>query len=219
MSIFESLAAEVDNLRRSPHIEVLFHKNRLSDATDLRSDLEAILSLELPPPVLDSVEIDDDLHVYWKSTLHTEDAAVFGEFFLRSVLLFAPRSQLNEIFQSRRYAAIGDMKKMRVFDYYAHNGGPIYALMQVVGRKIDDRVYIFNERDVFTTTLNYESYLQVLLRTRGFLFWQYLYCENPQLHDYEVSAIGRGLDFVEQEFPGDDYGELRRRLQALERST
>ena len=123
----------------------------------LRTDLEKILGLQLPQAIIDSVKIDDDLHVYWKSAIAGKDGPVFGEFFLPSVLLFAHANQLNEIFLSRRYSAIDDMRDMRVFDYYAYNGGPIYALLRVTEGWLKDGVYIFNERDVFTTTLDYNS--------------------------------------------------------------
>jgi hypothetical protein len=219
MSILDSLAGEIKRLQRSKHIEVRFEKcGLIRPSEEMREDVETIVGLKLPPSVVNSLQIEDDLYVYWKSAAHSEDSSVFGEFFLLSVLLFANENNLNEQYQSRSYKAIEDMRRMRVFDYYAYNGGPIYSLLQVTGEKLEDRVFVFNERDVFTTTLDYGSYLSALLQTRGFLYWQYLFCENPQLEPYEVEAVERGLVFVEQEFPEDDYRGLHERLAALKQS-
>jgi len=220
MTIFDSIATEIDNLKRSPHVEVLFHKNKLTPddrLIHLRTDLESIIGLKLPPSIADSVKIDDDMHVYWKSKVRPEGSGVFGEFFLQSVTLFADNNQLNEVFLSRRYKAIDDMRAMRVFDYYAYNGGPIYSLLRLVDGRLDEQVYVFNERDVFTTTLDYAEYLKRVRLTRGFQFWQYLFCESPDIEDYDLAGIKRGMAFIESEFPKEEYSELRSKLEALEK--
>lgn len=220
MTIFDNIAAEIDGLKRSPHIEVLFHKNKLTPDDQLiylRTILEPVIGLHVPSSIAESLKIDDDLHVYWKSKVDPENNAVFGEFLLQSVLLFGVSNQLNEVFLSRHYKAVPDMREMRVFDYYAYNGGPIYSLLRVADGRLDEQVYVFNERDVFTTTLDYAEYLKRVRVTRGSQFWQYLFCENPDVRDYELAAIKRGLVFVESEFPEDDHSELKSKLEALEK--
>ena len=219
MTIFDSIAAVIDGLKRSSHVEVLFNKNKLTPDDQLiyqQTVLEAIIDLKVPLSIAESLKIDGDLHVYWKSKVHQEDKGVFGEFFLQSVIVFGASNQLNEVFLSRRYKTIADMREMRVFDYYAYNGGPIYSLLRVIDDRLDEHVYVFNERDVFTTTLDYAEYLKRVRLTRGFQFWQYLFCESPDIKDYELAAIKRGLDFLESEFPNDDYSDLKGKLVALE---
>lgn len=217
MNIFHSLAAEIQKLRDSPHVEVLAEKSKLTDQQDLsdtRSAFELLIKVTLPTAVAETAWIDDDLHVYWKTSNHGKDQQTFGEFHLRSALMFTPRNGLNEVFLAKTYDGI-DLRAMRVFDYYPYNGGPIHALLRVKDKQLEDGVYIFNERDVFRTSLLYQQYIGVLRVTRGFLYWQYLFCENPKLEEYEVAAIERGLSFVEREFPDDDYSDLRRRQRSL----
>lgn len=217
MNSFSSIATEIGRLRDSPNVEVLFGKSRLSEKQTveiLRPSLERAVKVKVSSAVAESLWIDDDLHVYWKSRNHRVDEQVFGEFFLRSALLFAKRSGLSEVFLARKYDGI-DLGEMRLFDQYAYNGGPIHALLRVNQGRLEDQVYIFDERDVFRTDLTYEQYLQVLRVTRGFLFWQYLYCQNAKIASYNISNIEQGLNFIEREFPGDDYTDLRRRLSAI----
>lgn len=218
MTIFDSIANEIDELKRSSQIEVLFHKNKLTPDDQLiylETVLEGVIGLQISPSVAESLKIDGDLHAYWKSKIDPEDRGVFGEFFLQSVLVFGAENQLNETFLSQRYKAIADMREMRVFDYYAYNGGPIYSLLRAVDGRLEDRVYVFNERDVFPTSLDYAGYLKIVRLTRGVQFWQYLYAENPEVRDYEAAAIQRGLAFLEREFPNDNYSELTNRLAVL----
>jgi hypothetical protein len=90
---------------------------------------------------------------------------VVDEFFLRSVLVFAAANNLNDVYLSRSYEAI-DLRATRVFDYYPFQGGPIYSLLPIVEKRIEDRVYIFNEKGVYRTSLDYSSYLEAVRLTR-----------------------------------------------------
>jgi hypothetical protein len=54
-----------------------------------------------------------------------------------------------------------------------------------------------------------------LLLTRGIYYWQYLFTDVPPEH-YNFETIGldleKSIDFLEENFPDDDYSELRTRL-------
>jgi hypothetical protein len=216
MTIFESLAAEVDNLRRSPRVRVRYSKNKLVRRDGIRDDVRQFLAFDVPPLFVETVDFEDNMHVYWSAADNPEDApGVFGEFFMVSVLLLPDKNDLDPIYQSREYAAIPDMRDMRVFDYYAYNGGPIYSLLQVKQGRLGDEVFVFDERDVFRTSLSYDRYLQMLCLTRGFLMWQYLFCKGARVEQYDIESIERGLAFIEREFPHDDYSELRDRLNRV----
>lgn len=122
------------------------------------------------------------------------------------------------MFKTRRYDGI-DLNETRVFDYYAYNGGPISVLLPVRNGRLEDGVLIFNERNLFRTSLTYETYLKALTLTRGLLFWQYLLCIDAKVERYEVGALERGLKFLEQIFPNDEYADLRSRLGRLKKGT
>jgi hypothetical protein len=219
MSIYTDIAGQIQRLKTSPAIEVKYHKDTLTPPSQIetvRGTLGSVFDLQCPPSVANSVEIDDELYVYWKSREQSAEDAVFGEFFLRSVLVFGLTNDLSPTFLSQPYGDI-DLRNTRVFDYYAYNGGPIHALLPASGQRIEDGVLIFNEKQVWRTSLDYATYLDVLRRTRGFLFWQYLFCDRIRVEQHEMVALKRGFAFVEREFPGDDYSDLRERLRHLER--
>jgi hypothetical protein len=174
-----------------------------------------VFGIQCADSIAQSVEIDDQLNVYWRQRAESSaDDPTLGEFFLRSVLVFSGKNDLNAVFR-KEYDGV-DLKDTRVFDYYPYNGGPIYALLPAVGERIEDRVLIFNERQVSPTALDYMAYMKELRLTRGFLYWQYLFSDRLDVEEYELRAIQRGLAFVEREFPHDDYVDLRARLKHLE---
>jgi hypothetical protein len=218
MSIFNDISSQIGQLLALPEFKVKFHKLSLvpqSEIDDVREVLNSVLKIRCPPAIASSVEIDDQLNVYWNAEGGAGGDMVFGEFFLRSVLLFGKRNELNSTFLSKEYNGV-DLRKTRVFDYYAYNGGPIYALFPVVENVIEDRVLIFNEKQVSRTSLDYMRYLQLVRRTRGFMFWQYLFCERIDLEEYELAAIQRGLAFIERKFPTESYSDLKQHLARLE---
>lgn len=217
MTIFDELSGQIRALQRSPAIEVRFHNSTLADeakAARVRRTLASIFDLEVAPSVAESVRIADNLYVYWKQKDAPDDDAVFGEFYLSTVLLFGPENELNAAFKSKTFDGM-DLNDTRVFDHYKYNGGPIYALVPVRNGRIEEDVLIFNEKRLLKTALTYPTYLEALRLTRGVRFWQYLFCENPRVEPYEIDALAGGLAFIAQVFPGDDYRDLRLRLERL----
>src|SRR6516164_1714348 len=95
-----------------------------------------------------------------------DDREVLGEIVLRSALLFGSGSELTEMFLSQQHHLI-DSRSSRVFYYYPYQGGPIYAFLAVNGQILEDRIFIFNVREVFRAVLTYTEYLRALRLTRG----------------------------------------------------
>jgi len=218
MSIFNDISSQIAQLLARPEFNVKFHKSSLvpeSEIDDVREVLTSVLKVRCPPAIESSIEIDDQLNAYWSAEAGPGGDTVFGEFFLRSVLLFGKRNELNSTFVSKEYEGV-DLRNTRVFDYYAYSGGTIHALFPVVENVIENRVLIFNEKQVAQTSLDYMGYLHLVRRTRGFLFWQYLFCEHINLEEYELAAIRRGLAFIELKFPGESYSDLKQHLARLE---
>ncbi len=139
---------------------------------------------------------------------------MFGEFTLQSVLEFGGKNILHPVFLESQYAGV-DLRTTRVFDYYLYNGGPIFALLPVVEDRLLDSVLIFDKERLFKTTLVFADYLQVLRQTKGFLLWQYLYCEGIHPAPYEIDTMERGLQFVDRAFPDGEYVDLKARLKAF----
>jgi hypothetical protein len=219
MTIISEIADAIVRLRASASINVTHSQAELvpdwiARPAEQGQMINETCGIQCPPTVLASLQIDDDLSCHWKSKNRTPDETVAGEIFLRSVLLFGGTNELSETYLSQDHELI-DLRSTRVFDYCPYQGGPIYALLPVTERQLQDHVFIFNQRKVFRSTLDYTEYLRAVRLTRGFLYWQYLYCEALRPEEYERVAIERGLAFIEAEFPADDYADLRRRLQQL----
>lgn len=218
MSVFVEIAAEIERLRGSASFEVEFWARDLLPPGQMTAAKTAaalqFLPFECPPTVARSVEIAKELAAYWKPRTSQGKHAVTGEFFLRPVLTFGLDNEIASVFKTREYDGI-DLETTRVFDYYHRNGGPIYALLQVVGSALDDKVLVFDEDNVYRTSLRYDTYLQKVRLTRGLLFWQYLFCERVTVDPGRVQRLRRGLSFLEAEFPGDDYSDLWKRLERI----
>jgi hypothetical protein len=219
MSILSSIAAEIGRLRRSPSIDVEFWQDALLPETKktdaVTRQVLRFLTFECPPSVAQSAAIENELSAYWRSKTTVQNAVVTGEFFLRSVLRFGLDNDLNPVFH-REYDGV-DLRMTRVFDRYAQHGGPIHALMAVVGKALDDRVLIFDEEHVYRTTLRYEGYLEQVLLTKGFYYWQYLFCEGIKLEKSRAEHIRRGLTFIQGEFSGEDHSALWDRFERMDK--
>ena len=220
MNLVEKIAEEIGRLEKCPTVELIRNKRALVPPEEKIDGEDNIIKdmygLECPATILQSLVIDDELSAYWKSTGQSAAQTVVGEFFLRSVLLFAASSGLPETYLNHDYDLV-KLAETRVFDYCPYQGGPIYSLVPIVDKRIEDRVYIFNERKVYETSLNYLEYLKVLQRTRGFLYWQYLFCVGIKLEQYELAAMRKGLDFITKTFDKDNYTDLQTLLN--QRST
>jgi hypothetical protein len=219
-SVIEKVAEEIGRLEKCAAVELVFSKRALASPKEQIGENDEVIKrmygLDCASSVLQSLTIDDELSAYWKSKGRPASETVVGEFFLRSVLLFAASSGLPETYLNRDYDFV-KLAETRVFDYSPYQGGPIYSLLPVINNRIDDRVYIFNEKKVYKTSLNYLSYVGALRRTRGFLLWQYLFCVGIELDEFELLEMRKGLDFVAGMFDEDDYTDLRTLLN--ERST
>jgi hypothetical protein len=208
-----SLPKTISLLQANTHIEVLYSKSVVTPfdqkkAEERKTVFKEQYGLECPPGLEDALFISDELFVYWKNKEKEESKILAGEFHLRSPFLFASESELNDVFKHKKYDSI-DLEETRVFDYYPYNGGPIHALLKVEGGTLRDEVLIFNEEDVFRTSLTYQTYLAALHVTKGVIYWQYLYCQRIKAKDYEKKQLKRGLDFIEAQFSAEDYAELR----------
>jgi hypothetical protein len=220
MSILDDLISVVREIEGTTGIEVI----RATYPPEMRSQVTREQLLEIltdddlsyPACVPELLGVGDSLGIYWKVPGEGDGNDLYGEFYLRTPLFFARSNLLPEILQVQEHSGI-DLREVRELDTYAFNAGPIHALMRVVGQKLEDHIYVFNERDVFNSDLDCTTYLKTIVRTRGILYWQYLYCKDKKLQPFEVAALERGLNFLESTFE-EDCTDLRQRLREARRT-
>ena len=212
MTNIDRLAEEIAQLRQIDAFDVLRSRNTLTlDARRksgvLRQVFKDVVKVGASEHVLESLAIDDVMYVHWKKRGSTAQDEVVGEFYLQSALLFAGRIDIGEPFMSQNDYGI-DLNTLRVFDYGAFEGGPIYAMLRMEGRTLGEEVIIFDKEQMFRTSLTYATYLQTLLLTRGFKLWQYLFCDGARPLPADVDSMARSLAFLRTTFPQDDFADL-----------
>lgn len=221
MSIIDRLAEEITQLRGMPEFDILHSNNDLVPQASLRSGVmrrifDDIVKVSASGAILESLAIDDKMFIHWRKREPSGDGEIAGEFNLQSALLFAAKIDIGEPFMSENDYGM-DLNTLRVIDYSAFEGGPIYALLPVADLNLGDDVIVFNKEKMLRTSLTYASYLETLLLTRGFLYWQYLFCEEVTMQPYENDAIVRAIAFLKKSFPSDDFSSLDTRLSTVRR--
>lgn len=115
------------------------------------------------------------------------------------------------------------LEQFRVFDTQPTGGTGTCAALRLTGSSESAEVWYFEmTQGSMMLDIRYGDYLDVLLRTRGLYYWQYLFAEpgsaEPGMSTV-LPALRGGLDFLTEAFPGDDFSDLTARLETRERST
>ncbi len=218
MSTLTEIAEQIARLQSSGAVEVIKSDDRLEPEEKLGALKELVAEdrIKYPECVLELTRIGEALRAYWRSVEAIEGEQVLGEFLLQTPLRFGPDSTLPDTFQDMKFGAL-QLRDTRVLDWYGYNGGPVHALLRVIDQRLDDKVWIFDERNLFESELVCSDYLRELARTKGVFYWQYLYCKDRRLQPFEVAALERGLSFLESAFQ-ENCDDLRKRLAASPRS-
>jgi hypothetical protein len=77
--------------------------------------------------------------------------------------------------------------------------------------------YVVTDRNLVRLDLDYPGYLDAMLRTRGFLHWQYLYADpaDPWFSGPHRPDLRRHVDFLATAFPDEDFSDLATRARNL----
>jgi hypothetical protein len=215
---FKETISDLQTLASHPELEISYGDLETPHGTNL--DHKAVskqIGIDCSAAVAETTSIESEFSAYWKGKPTDTAPVVLGEFNLRSVLKFGRENELNEVYFEYEYD-VWDLRETRVFDYYAYNGGPIYALLPVNEHRLEDNVLVFDERNLYKTDLDFSSYLAALAGSKGFLYWQYLFCENVACEPYHIEPIEQGLAFIEATFPRSDLSDLKNRFLVLKGS-
>ncbi|MEU6738314.1 hypothetical protein [Streptosporangium sandarakinum] len=157
----------------------------------------------------------DEYHAAWG----TSDGSVLGEFCLRNIY---------DCLVGRRHPVLGDenlpskdrgvLAALRIFDEAPFAGAGAVAGLRVPSGsgELEIWFYVATQAMFHRLHLDYGTYLETLLLTKGAFGWQYLFADvdlsGPQHHD-TAEILTAMLDVFPRYFPGHDYNPLRVRLR------
>jgi hypothetical protein len=216
MSVFEDIVTSTKDLSSRKTFSVLKSTTFLVDnfetkKASLRRLVSAVSDVVCPPAVLEGLQIDTELSLYWKHDDGTKRGAI-GEFILPSPLIFMLESRLSDVFFDEKYDGV-DLRNTRTIDYSGYTAKGIHALLEVKRSKLVDDVILFDERQVFRLHMTYLEYMALIRRTRGIEYWQLLYCDGIDKDNPRLETIDRGLKVLRHEFPEEDFSDLLERLR------
>jgi hypothetical protein len=157
----------------------------------------------------------DEYHVAWTAT----DGSVLGEFCLGNIydcLVGWPHPPLGD--ENLPPGDRGVLAALRIFDQTPFAGAGAAAGLRVPpdGGEPEIWFYVATRTMFHRLHLDYGTYLETLLLTKGAFGWQYLFADvdltAPQHHD-TAQILTAMLNVFPRYFPGHDYDPLRVRLR------
>jgi hypothetical protein len=215
----ERLQAMLDELRRSDAIE-LSHlaacpfRDYLGDARTTFAMLAKDQGLKLAPSLERCFHRAGGLAAYWRLAEPGSTAA--GEFKLvnlyEAILLGAP--VLSPATGSGDTAEL--LASFRVIDDQPQGGTGTFAALRIQPEVASPEVWFYNgTRGSVKLDVDYCGYLDALLVTKGFYYWQYLFADvSLAQRQYADTAkqLQLMLDVLPRLFTKHDYSPLRERL-------
>ncbi|TXS48020.1 hypothetical protein EAO75_17995 [Streptomyces sp. uw30] len=156
----------------------------------------------------------EQIHLSWR----TADYRVYGEFALkdlRTCLSGGYMPYTDERLTPEEQLVMDEIKTLEE----APGSGRLTALRVPMDMSPCHEIWFYdmNQQRFVLLDLNYSSYVDTLLITKGIPGWQYLYSDTRLDHE-EFRQLARqleiSLDVLEDVFPGHDYTDLRARLEA-----
>ncbi|MEU9578119.1 hypothetical protein [Streptomyces chilikensis] len=152
------------------------------------------------------------IEAHWESS--RRDSEIVGEFHLTH--LYSTRL-LSHTWEGSDNAERALHQELRIFDDTPRTGTGRMAALRTPRGTRDPDVWFFDMRQgAMEMDLDYGTYLDTLLITKGTIGWQYLFCDvgfgNPGF-----TPVARGitemLEAFPQIFPDYDYTDLKARLR------
>ncbi|MEU6116036.1 hypothetical protein ABZ840_16095 [Streptomyces sp. NPDC047117] len=157
----------------------------------------------------------NDIEVYWRSS--ESGSNLVGEFYLTHLYRSVLEKRMNVIWEGKDDWERELYSELRIFDDTPHSGSGRLAALRVAPGTTDPEIWFFDIRDEpLEMDLDYPTYLDTLLITKGTIGWQYLFCDVGYGHP-GFMPIADGLkEMVEvfpRLFPEYDYSDLKARLR------
>ncbi|MFD5846652.1 hypothetical protein [Streptomyces chartreusis] len=149
---------------------------------------------------------------YWQST--EPDSELVGEFQLTHLYSTRLMSHTWEGADERERALY---RELRIFDDTPQTGSGRLAALRARSGTTDPEIWFFDTRQgAMEMDLDYATYLDTLLITKGTVGWQYLFID-ASVGDPGFTPVAQGvkemLDTFPRLFPQHDYTDLQTRLR------
>ncbi|MDQ0746687.1 hypothetical protein QF034_000918 [Streptomyces africanus] len=177
-----------------------------------------LVSLYMGPDAVDQVAdhlLDaEQIHLSW----HTPDHGVYGEFVFKDL-----RTCLSGLYMPYTDERLAPAEQLVMDEIKTLEESPGSGRLTALRVSMDMTpcrelwFYDMNQQRFELLDLNYSSYADTMLLTKGIPGWQYLYTDvrlDGGEFRHLASQLERSLDALEAVFPAHDYSVLRERMEA-----
>jgi hypothetical protein len=179
-------------------IELLFKK------------LEDKLKSVITPEYIDFFKIGEGCSVYW--TNNSEKIKFSGEFYLIFMLTVLNRSDRSQLWHSEMSEQERIFyKSLHTIDIHGHSGDGQFAAFKIIEGQFPPEIWFMDRENAYQMDVDYGSYLDALITTRGLHGWHYFFLTNyDKILSGDYYAIGvrkqmqHVLDGLTQLFPTVD---------------
>ncbi|MFF3290337.1 hypothetical protein [Streptomyces sp. NPDC003023] len=215
---FEGLCAEVfEEIQISSGLTVWEAKfgavpEYLDDPEYVFGSLAEDYDLPFGPEVRRNFFRFENIAAYWQST--DQGSGLVGEFQLNHVYSRRLMSHTWEGTDDRERALY---KELRIFDSTPQTGSGRMAGLRATPGTTNPEIWFFDMRQgAMEMELDYGTYLDTLMVTKGTIGWQYLFCDAG-FGDEGFTPVAEGLremlEVFPRLFPDHDYADLEARLR------
>lgn len=186
--------------------------------------MEMIAGVE---PVEPPAELTQNFHRHsgltfaWRGLAPHETIA--GEFSLCHIaeaFLNGPNAWLEDAARSEEEEEL--VEQLRVFESQPFGGVGTMTALRLAGENVSPEIWYFDMTcGLMRLYLDYGEYLELLLRTKGLYYWQYLFTDPHQAEltlETVLPGLRSGLEFLVRVFPEDQLSDLFTRLVVCERA-
>ncbi|MGW7405002.1 hypothetical protein ACWGI9_14930 [Streptomyces sp. NPDC054833] len=203
--------------------EIEVHEARLGDVSPpldqaplVFEELAQDYGLSLGQQIQDRFFRFNEVQTYWRST--RSESRLVGEIHLTHIYRTVVENGLHVIWKGKDDEERELHQELKFFDDTPQTGSGRMALLRLPRGTTDPEVWYFDRyAGAMPMDIDYATYLDTLLITKGTAGWQYLYCATGFGDPGFTSALARLKEMAEEFprlFPGHDYSDLRARLEA-----
>ncbi|MFG2290018.1 hypothetical protein ACGFOU_28580 [Streptomyces sp. NPDC048595] len=187
----------------------------LDDADDIFESLAEWHELPLDSEVRKNFFRFNEIEAYWCSS--HPDSEMIGEFSLTHLYGSVEEKHMDDIWEGNDDWERELYGELRIFDDTPRSGTGRMATLRATPGTTNPEIWFFDMRaGAMEMDLDYRTYLDTLLITKGAIGWQYLFCDEGYGHPgFTPLADGlkEMLDTFPRLFPDYDYSELQARLR------
>ncbi|MBD2449264.1 SMI1/KNR4 family protein [Nostoc sp. FACHB-152] len=181
------------------------------EINDQFTKIENFLGYKLDEKLKDCLFITDEISLSWGYELEENEYENGGEFRLSNLYHIISSNQAELWYEEMEDQEKEFYKKLVPFDDHPNTGDGVMSVFKMENGEASPEVWLYDSNGMcHKMLLDYPSYLEKTLETKGFYGWQYLFCE-VDLSDYYFATarnqLEKMLNILPKLFPNNDYKE------------